>query len=120
MCWGEKKVPVLILTILSSLMIVCGVIMVIECIVYQTSQSVLTADLGSLTTQIQSFKNSTFGVLIGFSATAIIVGIFGTLCHCKPCDSIVFPILFGITLTAIWIVFIVVGAVLTTVSVAGP
>jgi hypothetical protein len=50
------------------------------------------------------------------------VGFSGTLCFCKWCaeGSICWPIIYGVTLFVAWVMFVIMGAVVTSISVTGP
>jgi hypothetical protein len=49
MCFKERKKPAMIVTILSVIVILLGILMVIESAIYFTAGSILTTDLGTLT-----------------------------------------------------------------------
>jgi hypothetical protein len=58
---------------------------------------------------------------MAFSCSAIIVGAFGAGCLCKPCaNSIALPVIYGIFLFFIWIIILIVGLVVTGISVTSP
>jgi len=121
MCFKERKIPAMIVTILSVIVILLGILMVIESAIYHTKGSILTTDLGTLTTAVKSFKNSTFGVLITFSCSAILVGACGVGCFCKPCkEKIALPIIYGIFLFFVWVIILVIGIVVTAISFSSP
>jgi hypothetical protein len=48
MCFADRKKPALIVTVLSVIVILCGIIMVVESIVFATQQDVYEADLGDM------------------------------------------------------------------------
>ena len=121
MCFKERKKPAMILTILSVIVILLGILMVIESAIYFTAGSILTTDLGTLTDKVKSFHSSTFGVLMAFACSAILVGAFGAGCFCKPCkEKIALPILYGIFLFFVWVIILVIGIVVTAVSFSSP
>lgn len=120
MCFTERRIPALIITIFSVIVIICGIIMIIQSCIYQITNSILTQDLGEYTSTVINFKNASFGVLVSFSATAVILGTFGTCCLCRPFkSSIIFPICYGFTLFGVWIVVLILGITLTAVSTSG-
>ena len=117
MCFNDRKTPAMFVSILSAFVILFGILMVILSAIYYTKGSILTTDIGELTKQVKTFHTSTFGVLMGFSCTAVLVGACGISCFCKPCkEKLAFPIIYGIILTAVWIIILVVGVVVTAVS----
>lgn len=121
MCFKERKKPAMIVTILSVVVILLGILMVIESAIYFTHGSILTTDLGTITEKVKSFHSSTFGVLMAFSCSAILVGACGAGCFCKPCkDKIALPIIYGIFLFFIWVIILVIGIVVTAVSYSSP
>jgi hypothetical protein len=95
--------------------------MVIESAIYFTAGSILTTDLGTITEKVKTFHSSTFGVLMAFSCTAILVGAFGAGCFCKPCkEKIALPIIYGIFLFFVWVIILVIGIVVTGISYSSP
>lgn len=123
MCFKEREKPAKIVVFLSVLVILCGVVMFIESVVYQsTGNNIFTADLGTWTENVAKFKNVTGGFLIAFSLVAFFTGIGGASCNCGPCakGNICYPIIYGILIMFVWIVVLVIGIVLTAVSFAGP
>lgn len=122
MCFEDRKKPALIVTILSAIIILCGLIMVVESIIFAAQDDVLSADLGTVSEQAANFKNLSYGTLLAFSFMAIITGLAGTTCGCKPCakGNICCPILFGIALFFVWLITLIVGSIITAVSFSGP
>jgi len=53
MCFKERKKPAVIVTVLSVIVILLGILMVIESGIYQTKGSILTTDLGTLTASVK-------------------------------------------------------------------
>jgi hypothetical protein len=121
MCFKERKKPAVIVTVLSVIVIILGIIMIIESAIYYTAGSILTTDLGSITAQVKTFHTSTFAILMAFSCSALIAGILGSGCLCKPCvNNLALPIVYGITLFLVWIVILIVGIIITAVSFTSP
>jgi hypothetical protein len=121
MCFKQRRVPAIIVSILSILVAILGLIMLIESIVYQTKPSILTAELGDLDGPVFAFRIGTFVAMIIAALLAICVGCFGSCCTFKPCiKHRGYSICFGLTITLIWIIFIVVGGVMTSISEMGP
>jgi hypothetical protein len=121
MCFKERKKPALIVTILSVIVILLGILMVIESAIYFTHGSIITADLGTLKEKVKTFHSSTFGVLMAFSCSAILVGACGVGCFCKPCkEKIALPIIYGIFLFFVWVIILVIGIVVTAISFSSP
>jgi len=70
---------------------------------------------------VQKFATNSFIVLISFAGLAILAGTCGVTCLCKSCvANRTWTFLFGFILVIIWIVFIVMGIILTAVSFNGP
>ena len=122
MCFEDRKKPALIVTILSVIVILCGVVMTIESIVFATQDDALSADLGSVSQSMGDFKNASMASLLIFSLLTIVTGIAGATCGCKPCakGSICWPIIYGTLLLIVWLVTLIIGAIITGVSVSGP
>jgi len=122
MCFESRKKPALIVTILSTIIILAGLVMVVESIVFASGANVLDADLGQVTEQAHKFKSLSYGSLLAFSFLAIITGIAGTTCGCKPCrgGNICWPIMFGISLFFVWLITLIIGSIITGVSMSGP
>lgn len=120
MCFTARKVPAVIVVILSYIVILLGVAMITECIVFQYQKTVFNSST-SKADQIAKFATSSFGVLIGFSAIALLTGICGATCFAKKCaENRAWTIIYGFILVVIWIVFVLMGIILTAVSVNGP
>jgi len=71
-------------------------------------------------------KGGVFAVLLIFSVVAIIVGAFGMCCGCPTCSDPEkcchkgYPILYGIILSLVWIVYFVIGGIVTTLATQVP
>lgn len=50
----------------------------------------------------------------------IVLGGFGTMCMSNCCNKCWLAVIYGVMLFIFWIVFVSVGGVITTISVAGP
>jgi hypothetical protein len=123
MCLRERKVPAILVTVLSVILILIGILILIQAIVYELRTSVLNTDLGDwqdITLKVKTFRQSTFGLLIAGSAVTMIIGCFGAMCLCKPCKRVYCSVIFGTVLLICWILFGVIGAVITFFSAAGP
>jgi len=121
MCFQERKKPAVIVTVLSVLVILLGILMVILSIIYFTKGSILTTDLGTIKAAVKTFHSSTFGVLIAFAGSAILVGACGACCLGKPCkEKLAFPIIYGILLFFVWVIILVIGIVVTAISFSSP
>ena len=103
----------------------CGIAMLVESIIWQYKDSILTADLGDISNTLSTFRTASFAILLAFSCTAFLVGLSGAFCLCKPCHKdgkggCCWPIFFGSTLFIVWVIWILIGAFVTGVSFAGP
>ena len=60
--------------------------------------------------------------MIVASIVAILLGLLGSLCLCKFCErhSCCLSVGYGITIFFVWIIFIVVGAILTSFAYLSP
>ena len=63
---------------------------------------------------IDRFKNISFGILLGSGIIAFLTGFFGFFFTC--CKKKCYAIIFGIFLSFTWLVIIVLGCIVTTVS----
>ena len=60
-------------------------------------------------------------MLIGFSGLAVLAGICGVTCLAKKCiENRAWTFIYGFLLVLIWIVFAIMGIILTSVSFNGP
>lgn len=118
MCFPTRKLPSLIVSGLSAVVVILGLILLIMAIIFQTGESVLTADMGDLSDFAALFRNGIFAVVLIFSLLALAVGAFGVGFQCKPCrkSPCGFAVCYGISIGLIWIVFIIVGSIVTAVS----
>lgn len=110
------------MTILSVLIIIAGIVMLILSIMFQTgTDNIMDADLGEMTSDIEQFKNAMFATLLVFSLVAIGTGIGGALCGCAPCRkaSCCWAVVYAIPLGLTWLVYLIVGIVITGVSTQG-
>lgn len=122
MCFADRKKPALIVTVMSVLVIICGIIMVVESIVFATQRNVIDEDFGDVSASMSQFKSASMASLLVFSLLAIITGVSGATCGCKPCakGGICWPIIYGVLLLLVWSVTLIVGAIVTGVAVTGP
>jgi hypothetical protein len=117
MCFKNRKAPALIVSGLSAVVVVLGVILLILAIVYETADTVLTADLGDLSEIVGFFRSVTFAVILVFALMAIVVGSGGVMCLLKPCrkSPCGFAACYGLSIFLVWIAFVIVGSVITGV-----
>ena len=122
MCFQNRKTLATIITVMSIIVALGGVVLLIESIVFETKGSLMRADLGSITTSVAMFRNGTFIAMLVASIVAILIGLLGSLCLCKVCErnSCCLSIGYGTTIFFVWIVFIVVGAILTAFAFLSP
>jgi len=119
MCFKDRKKPALFVTIFSVIVILCGAIMAVQSVIYVRQDDIASADVSD---GLEGYKNISFGFLFAFSMLAFVTGIAGTTCACKPCaeGSICWPIMYGVPLFFVWLVTLILGGMITTVSVVGP
>ena len=122
MCFHKRKTPACIIMIMSIIMALGGVALLIESIVFEKRNSLVTTDLGVYTPEIANFRKATFIAILLASLVAILLGILGSLCLCKFCKkhSCCLSVGYGTTLFFVWIVFIIVGAILTAFAFLRP
>jgi hypothetical protein len=77
--------------------------------------------MGTVQETVNEFKNVSMAVLLGFSGMTILIGFAGMTCLCKPClnNGVCWAVLYGIAVFVLWIVMLVVGAIVTGVSLIG-
>lgn len=120
MCFQERKTGAIIVAILSVLVMLLGVVMLIECVVFSSSTTVLNADMGDFK-EANNFASSMFYTLLLVSIVAVIMGALGLTCMAKPCiHSRCWVVTYGITIIIIWVIFAVVGFIIVAVSTNGP
>lgn len=56
MCFQKRKVPAVIITVVSVVLIVFGIILAALSYRYENQEGLLTTDLGSLTDQVKQFR----------------------------------------------------------------
>lgn len=73
---------------------------------------------------MQGFKNTTFGFLLVLSLIAILAGFGGISCAFKPCAEgscrKFGPRIYGCSLMFIWLVYVIVGGILTGTANTAP
>lgn len=122
MCFKNRKTLACIVTVFSILIALGGVVLLIESIVFETKGSLVTANLGSITSSVAMFRNGTFIAMLVASIVAILLGILGSLCLLKFCErnSCCLSVGYGTIMFFVWIIFIVVGAILTAFAFLSP
>jgi hypothetical protein len=65
--------------------------------------------------EVDKFKNISFGILLGAGIIAFSTGFFGFFFTC--CKSKSFAVIYGIFLSFTWIIILVLGCIVTAVSV---
>ena len=121
MClWSERKVPALIVSGLSLVVVLCGFLLLVESIIFNTRKSILTTDLGEGFEGIQALRIVVFGVILVASVVTIMLGSLGVGCVCKPCNNRCCPFMYGTMLTLVWLVFVIVGGIVTGLGTAAP
>ena len=119
----ERKQPALLVSILSGIVVVCGFVMLGVSITFNNNEEdIFNADFGDKEEALQSVKSLTFGGLLIFSLFAVLIGAAGLTCGMKPCAEggckRIGPILFGVSLMFVWLVYLVVGIVIGGTSTA--
>lgn len=95
---------------LSALLIVLGLILAVMSFQFNSKDTIINADLGDLTEYVSKFRQFTFALILLGSLVAIITGVLGTMCTCGRCKkNRCYVIFWGISLSLVWVIFIVVG-----------
>lgn len=116
----------LVVIILSAVVAIGGIVMVGLSVKFYTSEDEFwSADMGDMNEEMDSIRNGVFGALLVFSIVAVIVGGFGMSCLCGPCKpdatcARAWPITYGIILSVVWIVYFVVGGIVTGMATQLP
>ena len=116
-CFKTRRQPAIILTVLSSLVLLCGVVIVALAARFAVGESFFTAKTlnGDITHKdLDQFKNISYGILLGAGCVAFLTGFFGFFFTC--CKKKCYAVIFGIFLSSTWIVIIFIGTVLTGIS----
>ena len=121
MCFTKREKPARIVTGLSVLVFICGIVMLWNSIIFAGDKERFFSEDEKWEVQ-DATGGAVVSLLIIFSSLAIVVGAAGMFCVCKPCaeGGLWMPIVYGLFMTAVWIVFFVVGAIIASVSIAGP
>lgn len=122
MCFNRREKPAKIVTGLSVLVLICGIVMLINCIIFAGDKDAFFNEDEQWEEDQGLAMGGVISSLIIFSILAIFVGCAGMCCSCKPCaeGGLCWPIVYGTCMTFIWVVFMVVGCVIASVSIAGP
>ena len=67
---------------------------------------------------VEKFKNVSFGVLLGAGIVAFATGFFGFFFTCAKSKA--YTIIYGTFLTFTWMIILVLGCIVTAVSVGAP
>lgn len=119
MCYENRWKPVLILTTLSVVVLLCGLVLFIESLIFYFSPSIVNSKFEMPDTQL--FVQQVFQALLGTSIAAILLGVLGTQCNRRPCkDYLVLLIFYGIALLVVWMTILVCGVLLTAFASSGP
>jgi len=90
--------------------------MIVLSALFYNRESILTYSAITFV-DIKLIRTIIFAVLMGFSCLAVIFGCCGLCCLKETCaKNRCFPICYGILLLSVWIIILVIGIVLTTVS----
>ena len=121
MCFKSRKQPALALTILSVLIFCIGIAISALAIRFAVGDSFFTiktlkGDIAEV--DVDKFKNVSFGILLGAGIVAFATGFFGFFFTC--CKSKSFAVIYGIFLSFTWIIILVLGCIVTAVSVGAP
>lgn len=120
-CWA------LIVTVLSVIVCICSIIMVaLSLNFYNKEDDIWSADMGERTDDAKNIKSMIFASLLVFSLVGIVVGAAGMTCGCGPCCKPqgtcyrLWPVLYGCILFFVWLIYMIVGGIVTGISTAAP
>ena len=118
----ERKNPALLVTVLSGIVVICGFVMLGVSVSFKNNKDdIFNADFGDKERALNQVKSLTFGGLLIFSLIAVFIGAAGLTCGMKPCAEggckRIGPILFGLSLMFVWLVYLIVGVVIGGASV---
>lgn len=118
MCgFAERKKPALVVSILSIIVLLSGLILLIESSYYLTNGDIFQADFGTLSKQINKFRRSSGTIYIALACSALIIGGLGATCGCKRCqDNRCYSVWYGLILLVIWVLFLLIGIGLMMIS----
>lgn len=117
MCFKRREKPARIVSGLSVLVFLCGLAGLINSAIY------LDKDIFNINEDWRGVSiDSLAGVMVAFSVAAMVVGLAGMFCCCDCIAKCkIFPaVLYGLSMTVIWIVLVVIGAILTYTSFVWP
>ena len=108
MCVSNRKVPTVVVTILSTVILLLSLVMIILSIRFNTKG--ITTNLG----EFDEYANNAFLVLLFSSLIAMVSGLCGISLYC--CKPRIFPVIFGcLMLPAATVVFLF-GFSISTIS----
>ncbi len=120
MFFKERRTGAYLVIILSVLVTVLSIAMIIMSCVLNASLSFLNGNNSDLNTP-NNWKTFAVVILLLFSSTALIVGISGLFCLCKPClEHRGWVIPFGISIMFSWVIFSIMGFIIVALSTNGP
>jgi hypothetical protein len=113
---------------MSALVAIGGCVMVgISVKFYTDEDDFWGADLGDMNEQKDEIRQGVFAALLVFSIIAIFVGGSGMSCVCGPCTPASdkccyrgYPIAYGTLLSFIWLVYFIVGGIVTAMATQLP
>lgn len=104
---------------LSIIVIMCGIVMLVNSIVFAARQG---DSMSSVNEAAKTFSRGIVAALLVFSIWALGVGISGLMCFCKWCreGGCCWAVIYGCVLFIAWIFFIIMGSIVTGISMSGP
>jgi H+/Cl- antiporter ClcA len=120
MFFKERRTGAYLVIILSTLVAVIAIAMIIMTCVFNQSLSFLNGNNSEYNVP-NNWKVFAVVILLLFSSTALIVGLTGLFCLCKPCikhRGWVIP--FGISIMFSWVIFSIMGFIIAAFSTNGP
>jgi len=121
-----RKGWALVITILSGVVLLCGIAMVaLSTAFYTKDDDMWSADLGEVSEDFKRIKQGIFGCLLTFSLIALFTGVGGMTCGCGPCKPggcwhRVWPVFYGIALFFVWLIYIIMGGITVGISAGAP
>lgn len=114
MCFSDRKTPVCCVMILSALAMICGIIMIAFAFMF-TNMDVVK-EMEKEYKEIEDGRKMVFIGLVIFSLLTMLVAGLGFCTKC--CKNFCFNLTYGLILTPVWIIVIVIGAASLYVSTA--
>lgn len=122
-CFETRKWPAFLVSALSLLIVVVGLVLGAVTYQYNTREGILRQDLGDLTFYVDSFRNLSSLLCLMFALGTVGLGIIGSTCCCKCYDtacSCCWAVFYAIVLFIWGVLMLIVGIAVFGVATSGP